>query len=84
MNTQPPVERRTERCQVCQHLFIYTPKADEPPRTLCGFLACHARANWGPDDWAGRARMATARKAAGVPLDALDDEALSRMRAGAA
>lgn len=30
------------------------------------------------EEWEGRARMARARLAAGVPLDAIDDEALAR------
>ena len=38
----------------------------------------------GGQDWAGRARMADARRAAGVPLDDLDRIALERARAGAA
>jgi hypothetical protein len=43
---------------------------------------CTAKADPADTDalWAGRARMATARLAAGVPLDDLDHEALRRTR----
>jgi hypothetical protein len=54
------------------------------PATICGQLWCRAVTDWGPDDWAGRARMANARAAAGVSLDRLDDEALRRAKAAAA
>lgn len=65
-------------CDECGAAFNYRTKKDQPAPELCGMLACHARRHWGPEDWAGRARMAAARAAADVPLDALDREALSR------
>lgn len=83
-DTPAAAVRRTERCRECQRLFTYTPKADEPTRTLCGGRPCHARANWTADDWAGRARMAEARRDAGAALDAIDHEAIARTRETAA
>lgn len=44
-------------------------------------------ARWRPssvEEWAGRARMAHARRAAGVELDELDRQALARVEQGAA
>jgi hypothetical protein len=83
-DTSSKAERVTGRCDSCQRPFTYTAKADEPPRTLCGGRPCHARTHWGPDDWAGRARMATARQAAGRDLDRIDHEALARAKEAAA
>lgn len=71
-------------CEVCGWDFHYRPKRPRkgaplsPPPSICGQVACRARHDWEPDDWAGRARMATARALAGVALDELDREALAR------
>jgi len=45
---------------------------------VCGKKDCIIRGAWGPEDWAGRARMAAARRHAGVPLDEHDRTALRK------
>lgn len=77
-------------CRVCKRAFSYpTPRTDAEIAAVsakfpdlvvdvCGKLACRARALWTPSEWSGRARMADARRVAGVPLDDLDLEALER------
>jgi len=60
---------------ICGDAFIPDLELDARP-VICGHLHCRARHDWRPDQWAGRARMATARHAAGVPLDDLDRQAL--------
>jgi hypothetical protein len=68
-------------CAVCGRWFTYRTgrKAASTPPAICGHIHCRARHTWGPEDWAGRARMAAARIAAGRPLDDLDHEALQRV-----
>lgn len=61
-------------CRTCQRPYRY--RGTEP--ACCGALPCRARTNWGPDEWAGRARMANARQLAGTDLNDLDREALRR------
>jgi hypothetical protein len=58
----------TATCGVCGKRFSYID--GEPDH--CGALGCRARRDWSDEDWAGLARMATARRAAGVPLNELD------------
>jgi hypothetical protein len=64
-----------EHCVVCRRAFM---AGTAPPPEICGQLHCRARHLWGPRDWAGRARLARARAAAGLDLDDLDREALAR------
>ena len=68
-------------CPHCGHQFVYTvkPNATHDVPTSCGALTCAALDEWGPDDWAGQARMATVRRDLGMPLDRLDREALDRV-----
>lgn len=68
-------------CRNCGVTFRYNPEKGIP--TNCGVLACRAHVEWGPDDWSGRARIASARRDAGVGLDGLDEEALRRAGAAA-
>lgn len=48
-----------------------------PPPAACGRLLCHALEHWTDNEWRDRARMADARRAAGVPaaFPELDDRA---------
>lgn len=62
-------------CQVCRRPFVHAPKTS--PDT-CGSIRCRAMTTWGPDEWAGQARMARARQAAGIPLTDLDRASLTR------
>lgn len=62
-------------CKQCRTPFLG--HLDEEPRT-CGLLACRAADTWGVDDWAGQARLASARVAAGIDLNDLDRTALAR------
>lgn len=55
-------------CRGCSRRFRYQARQDRPPPTSCGRLACRAQQEWGPDEWAGAARMARAREAAGTML----------------
>ncbi len=68
-------------CAVCGRSYTYrTGRKTKRPPEICGHIHCRARHTWGPEDWAGRARMARARLSA-HGLDALDDldhEALAR------
>jgi ribosomal protein L37E len=66
-------------CRQCGREFRYRVKKKPVLPITCGYVACRARESWGPEDWAGRARMARARMAAGVALDELDREALGRL-----
>lgn len=68
-------------CAVCGRSFTYrTGRKTTKPPEICGHIHCRARHTWGPEDWAGRARMAQARPSAHAPdaLDDLDHEALQR------
>lgn len=67
------IDRAT--CGVCGTSFGF--RTPEPPAT-CWRTPCEARSGWTPGQWEGRARMAQARLAAGVPLDGLDYDALRR------
>ena len=60
-------------CPSCGRSFIYT--GEEEPAS-CGRPGCRAITTWTPDEWAGRARMAEARRAAGLELNYWDHEAL--------
>jgi hypothetical protein len=66
-----------QHCAVCERAYISDPGIDPSP-PICGRIHCRARHYWTPDDWAGRARMARARQAAGIELDDFDHEALRR------
>lgn len=60
--------------------FTYTPVDGKPPPIppeICGHPRCRAM-RWTPEEWAGRARMAEARQAAGNPLDEIDRLALAK------
>jgi hypothetical protein len=82
MTAAPKGKRPTDqtRCRICDRVFRYRAADNTPPPAICGQVHCRARHEWGPEDWAGRARMATARATAGRPLDDLDHEALRRAR----
>lgn len=62
-------------CGSCKQTFPY--RSQTPPEH-CGMSMCRARIEWDQSMWDGRARMAYARKLAGLPLDELDTEALER------
>jgi hypothetical protein len=55
----------TAWCRRCSLRFRYPIVQGRPAPVICGRLFCHAVEHWTPEDWAGRARMAKARKAAG-------------------
>lgn len=61
-------------CPHCQRTFMAAAKAP----TSCGRVYCRAMAEYTDADWAGAARMARARKATGLALSPLDNEALRR------
>jgi hypothetical protein len=63
------VSRDRTYCKWCHRGFLYDPLPGRPRPTGCGRGACHAREHWGPEEWAGRARMARARQAAGRRLE---------------
>lgn len=75
------------KCKGCGARFSYM-GTQEPPS--CGSSACRFRRGpWGigkrtrlsgatPAEWEGRARMARVREECGMPLDAIDREALER------
>lgn len=79
-------------CRVCRARFQYpTPRTDWQQAAIvarfctlfvdvCGRFECRARGLWTPTEWAGLARMASARVAAGVELSPLDLEALEKER----
>jgi hypothetical protein len=64
-----------QHCAVCERAFM---SSAVPSPATCGSILCRARHDWGPEDWAGRARMARARRDSGIELDDLDREALGR------
>lgn len=66
----------TGTCRVCKTSFRYTLLRGLP--LSCGTLFCRASTTWTRDEWAGRARMARARQAAGLALNALDALALQK------
>lgn len=79
--SRPGGGRTTTACAVCGRSFSYrTRRTTRTPPAICGQIPCRARHTWGPEDWAGRARMASARVTARRPLDDLDHEALRRTR----
>lgn len=49
-----------------------------PDAVTCGSQICRARVEWTDERWAGAARMADSRRAAGLPLTVVDLEALDR------
>lgn len=65
------------KCRVCRDTFTTRTGnvADVP--NVCGRPTCAPHA-WTPVQWAGRARMAEARQAAGLPLDDTDRTALKK------
>lgn len=64
-------------CKICGLPFKYT-NATAPD--ICGAFDCRRRFDLdSPEKWEGAARMAVARKAAGVVLTSVDEEALRRI-----
>lgn len=61
----------TALCKQCKTRFVFDPAKHVGMPTNCGALACDTGF-----DVAGKARMAAARKAAGLPLSKLDRKAL--------
>jgi hypothetical protein len=53
------------------------PKTDLD-RVTCTAMRCRAHIEWTPERWDGAARMAAARRHAGITLTGLDLEALDR------
>ena len=67
------------RCTVCRDGFEFRRKTQdehEPEHKHCGRLACRIRHDYTPENWAGRARMARAKLAAGTMLvhDGYEDD----------
>ncbi len=60
------MSRDRGHCANCHKGFLYDAATQVAGRPLCcGRKVCVAMLFWGPEEWAGRARMARARKAAG-------------------
>lgn len=58
-------------CEMCRGEFEFRRKTqveNEPVPKHCGRLECRMRHDYTPDDWAGRARMARAKRDAGTML----------------
>lgn len=73
----------TARCPRCKSTFHYTLKVKkgqpEPRAPMnCGMMACRVEDEWGTEDWEGAARMAFARRGAGIELNDVDERALAR------
>lgn len=60
-------------CVVCGLKFAHHEETE-----ICGRMNCRSMHSWGPEEWEGAARMALARKGAGMALSNLDNEALRR------
>lgn len=82
--SKPAEELHTATCRHCGQRFVYRHIKGRPKPPSCGQIRCRALAEWGPDEWAGAARMAEARQRAGVDLSELDHDALHRALRGAA
>jgi hypothetical protein len=65
-------------CPHCGREFRYLRAEGIEPPDCCGEPFCCARQTWTPEQWAGRARMARAHRAAGGQLSEWDREALQR------
>lgn len=55
-------------CRRCSRRFRYSIIQGRPAPVICGRMLCHAMEHWTREEWAGRARMARARQAAGKVL----------------
>ena len=67
-------------CAACGRRYVGNKEAVDAG--CCGTVECRALATWSAAEWEGRARMAEAAAAAGLPANRLDREA--RRRAGGA
>ena len=70
------------RCRECKTIFNYDPDLHDTVPVICGSHGC-APSEWSDEQWQGRARMAAARAAAGVPIDDVDRVALGNYGGGA-
>lgn len=66
-------------CKNCGDRIRTFLRPGESRPTVCGRFACRVT-EWTLAEWEGRARMAAAREAAGIELDAIDRQALRRCR----
>lgn len=69
------------QCSKCLKVFRHKFREGEERPVwwpVCGATICQAKATWTDTEWAGQARMAEARQAAGRDLDDLDHLAIIR------
>lgn len=76
-----PRPRRDPTAPCCQACARPVPSWSPDTTTTghpvcCGRLWCRAQLTWTADQWAGLARMAASRRRLGLPLTALDRQAL--------
>jgi hypothetical protein len=79
----PKIVEGSSTCEQCSSTFRYKKAESAPTPPICGALECRALQEWGEEEWAGRLRMAKARRAAGRPLDRLDRIAIREAEASA-
>lgn len=65
-------------CAACRDEFRFEPVRGELAPKVCGRFRCQTTL-WPLDRWEGQARMADARRAAGVELTDTDREAYRRL-----
>lgn len=84
MTARTPRRKRADDYRPCAACREAVPIIGLNPATLdrvtCPATRCRARVEWTDAHWAGRARMAEARRDAGITLNGLDLEALDRTR----